>query len=367
MNLLKEKRTFLLISPEGWGDNMLSKHHYATELANLGHNVYFLNPPGCQSKDETSPNSSNLKVITHWAIKGTSRLPGNLSRLVQSFEIKMILKKMKTKPDIVWSFDPYRLQWLRDFGAKITIYHAVDNHFTPREKIIEHEADLVFSNAESILKKLTSKKKYLIKHGLASHFINPDLVEVQLPGTNKIKAGYIGNLANTLIDFKQLEQAIVNNPMVDFYFIGPKGKSNLSNSHQSENFERVIESKKNAYYLGPKSTFLLPSYLNLLDILILAYKQDRSGFTVNPHKLLEYLSSGKIIIATLMGEFFQGLDELIERVPESGLFSQHFEKVLRDLQPFLNDDKIKRRKEIAFNNSYSVRLHEIFDIIERSL
>ena len=68
-----------------------------------------------------------------------------------------------------------------------------------------------------------------------------------------------------------------------------------------------------------------------------------------------------------MGEFFQGLDELIERVPESGLFSQHFEKVLRDLQPFLNDDKIKRRKEIAFNNSYSVRLHEIFDIIERSL
>ena len=39
-------KTILIISPQGWGDMFISKHHYAIELAKKGNTVYFLNPPG---------------------------------------------------------------------------------------------------------------------------------------------------------------------------------------------------------------------------------------------------------------------------------------------------------------------------------
>lgn len=42
-------KTILIISPEPWGKMMISKHHYALELAKLGNEVYFLNPPNNNS------------------------------------------------------------------------------------------------------------------------------------------------------------------------------------------------------------------------------------------------------------------------------------------------------------------------------
>ncbi len=38
-------KTILFISPGPWGINHVSKHHYAIELAKIGNDVYFLNPP----------------------------------------------------------------------------------------------------------------------------------------------------------------------------------------------------------------------------------------------------------------------------------------------------------------------------------
>src|SRR5579862_3671957 len=38
-------KTILVISPQAWGDMLISKHHYALELARRGNQVYFLNPP----------------------------------------------------------------------------------------------------------------------------------------------------------------------------------------------------------------------------------------------------------------------------------------------------------------------------------
>ena len=34
-----------IISPQPWGGFRVSKHHYAIELAKLGHEVYFIEPP----------------------------------------------------------------------------------------------------------------------------------------------------------------------------------------------------------------------------------------------------------------------------------------------------------------------------------
>jgi hypothetical protein len=42
-------KNILLISPESWGQNHVSKHHYATELSK-NNKIYFLNPPSSKKQ-----------------------------------------------------------------------------------------------------------------------------------------------------------------------------------------------------------------------------------------------------------------------------------------------------------------------------
>ena len=42
--MLDPKMKVLLISPQHWGTMRVTKHHYAIELAKLGHEVFFLEP-----------------------------------------------------------------------------------------------------------------------------------------------------------------------------------------------------------------------------------------------------------------------------------------------------------------------------------
>ncbi len=54
VDMLNDK-TILIISPQEWGKMLLSKHHYALELAKAGNIFYFLNPP--DKKAELNYNS----------------------------------------------------------------------------------------------------------------------------------------------------------------------------------------------------------------------------------------------------------------------------------------------------------------------
>ena len=67
-------KKIIIISPESWGINFVSKHHYAKELANKGNEVYFLNPPS--DKNELINIEKNLYVINYKNIlRGINKLP----------------------------------------------------------------------------------------------------------------------------------------------------------------------------------------------------------------------------------------------------------------------------------------------------
>ena len=70
----------LIISTEAWGNNHITKHHYATELAKLGNQVYFLNP--VSDKTEVVTIFQNLKAIDHKPMfRGVNRLPSFLGNV----------------------------------------------------------------------------------------------------------------------------------------------------------------------------------------------------------------------------------------------------------------------------------------------
>ena len=55
--MLNTKMKVLLISPQHWGTMRVTKHHYAIELAKLGHEVFFLEPTEASWKwNQTSFN-----------------------------------------------------------------------------------------------------------------------------------------------------------------------------------------------------------------------------------------------------------------------------------------------------------------------
>ena len=58
-----KNKTILIISPERWGTNFVSKHHYALELAK-NNNVYFLNPDGTEkARFKTGGNIFSTPVV----------------------------------------------------------------------------------------------------------------------------------------------------------------------------------------------------------------------------------------------------------------------------------------------------------------
>lgn len=362
----KDIHTVLIVSPEKWGGNMLSKHHYALALLKAGYEVFFLNPTVRNSIYSFQKHDSGISIVESLAFKGKSFFPNFIKNLLEWIEIKFLLLKLGRPIDMVWSFDPFRFQQLGYFRAKISIYHAMDNHFTTQENIIQSNSDIVFSNAHSVLTKFSNPNKFFIGHGVANHFLQLDYNKVNLPGSNTFSVGYVGNLNNRLIDYVSLELLISNYQSVDFYFIGPLGDSNLATSGEISGLEPILKKYTNVFWLGEMETFALPQYLQAFHVLLSVYKPDKSGFTVNPHKLLEYLSSGKVIVSTLNEMDYVWPEGVIIKLDSSKELINTFELAFSQYERFMQVDLCEQRKGIAKANSYDNKVNEVFEIVHRT-
>lgn len=221
-----KKQTILIISPEPWGINFISKHHYAVELSRRGNKVFFLNPPKSDHNLNHNPieGHSNLFEINYSQPKGLNRLPQFIANLIHK-KIIQDLMRITGKIDIVWSFDPFRFQNLKLFNSEKAIYHPVDIHNTKLEKITSKNADIIFSTAQKILDRLDQNiPKQVINHGLAEHFIeiykekNSNYFKLPKKEDFPIKVGYVGNLNYQFLDKEVLEKIIDQNSTIGFYF-----------------------------------------------------------------------------------------------------------------------------------------------------
>ncbi|HYF70801.1 MAG TPA: hypothetical protein VD884_21855 [Ohtaekwangia sp.] len=354
-------KNILIISPEGWGDNLLSKHHIALTLAKLDNKVWFVSPNSVGTK---SPHP-NLNLISYKPVKGINRLPLTLARFATRLEVYKLLRTIKHQLDVVWSFDPHHLQFLRLFDARITIYHPVDNHYTALEQRVVDESDIIFSNAEVTLSRLSHKNKYRIGHGVASHFFE-HAATVKLPGRFSTKVGYVGNLNNRLFDFELFAKLVKTHSETGFYMIGPRGSSNLASTNKPQFDWTEIDKLPNVFWLGQQSSEKIPSYLAQMDVLLILYKSDRSGFTVNSHKMLEYLSSGKLIITPANHENDK-IAHLILQAKHLDEIPQVFDDALRNLPRYMTKEICEARRKYAFSLRYENRIQTVEEVLNKTL
>lgn len=363
--ILKNKVIYIL-SPEAWGTSFVSKHHYASLLAKQGNKVFFVNPPtDGWKKIDISPN---LTVIDYQLgfYRGLNRLPAFIRNIMNGLLIGKIQAFCKDRPDIIWSFDPFRFQNLNQFGAKCKIYHPVDVHQAPLEVETAKTADIIFSTAHKILERfnILETPKYFINHGLAAHFLDSHPEIDFKTSTDTVNVGYVGNLNYQYLDKEILLKILTENQHVNFYFIGPYEKSNLSEIINSA-FIDNIRQLPNVSLLGPKPSNELPAYLKKFDLLLMCYSGDRNvAQMANPHKILEYLSSGKVALTHYIDEYKEKTDLFMmcqnnETIPEA------FKFVLNNLSELNNEESMQRRFKFAADNTYTKQLERIEQLLEK--
>jgi hypothetical protein len=185
---------------------------------------------------------------------------------------------------------------------------------------------------------------------------DPSITSSRLPGHYPTKCFYFGNLDIPYFDWDLLIQLINENPKIDFCLAGK-----LMATH----YISLLGRFPNAHYLGVLSQKEIQSYMVSAQILIVIYKADQFvDQLANPHKIMTYLTSGKVIVATQTTEFAD-FGDLIPMSLHNREYADLFKSVVSSLDYYNSQVLTEERKSIAFQNSYSNQVAKIDDIVSR--
>ena len=329
----------LLISPQHWGTMRVTKHHYAIELAKLGHEVFFLEPTeaswtwNASSFDISDSDAEGVKIM-----RQKINIPYNVkfhSKVLYDVFIKRHIKNVEKQfgPfDLVWSFDLTNAMPLRFFSKESKkIFFAADwPQVSDAVKAVEGASVLV-SVAQEILDQYPNKpntKKLLIDHGVAECFIEAGK-QTFVKTDTQIRIGMSGNFLRPEIDRKILLDIIKLNQEVFFEFFGSYSFSNLGSALDlaASDFIRELHNASNVILHGVLSTINLSNELARMDAFLICYdvNKDQSKGT-NYHKVSEYLVYGKPIISNKVSAY--KANKLVYQVPSNNDLISSFSKVV---------------------------------------
>ncbi|MCV9388804.1 hypothetical protein [Reichenbachiella ulvae] len=353
-------KNILLISPEPWEHINVSKHHYARHLAQRGNQVVFANPASdhWELKDTDTEGLQELNYPKF--LKGLRLLPAFISQRLILKKFNQIQNYCQLNFDIVWSFDN---SVFFDFTClpSFNINHIVDLNQDFETKKAASTADLCLGCSDLIINRLTQYQTncHLIQHGFNDKTLTQ---EIKLPGQQITKALYAGNLDMPYLDWGIFHQIVTDNPTVDFILLGPwTGKSNAQNNTSS-----VIETvfaANNVHHLGPIAADDLPNYYAAADLLLILYQEEHHLDQANPHKMMEYLGTGKPIVATYT-KMFDGLDERIIRMSKKNQgYPELFRQTVKQLSELSHAELCAKRSCLAMDNTYPKQIERIEKLI----
>lgn len=359
---------------------LLSKHHYAIELARKGNSVYFLNPPsggmGFKSKfsfrsDHSTKGVTVIDQVLYFPFNIKFHAPG-VYKWLMKWHTRQLVKAFERPIDLVWSFDLQGLYSLEDFPPGILkVYFPADEPIIPNSINASRGADALVSITKEIIEKFDQFKdsSILLNHGLATEF----MVEAKSLYTtgNPKRVGISGNFLRNDIDRETLLKVIQDNPEVIFECWGSHSvtHSNIGGSATSETEQFIgdLQSRPNVIMHGIVDTVSLVEGFNRMDAFFICYdiKKDHSKGT-NYHKLMEYLSTGKVIISNNVTAYKdrEGLVEMVASRDNNEVLPQLFRKVMSSLEIYNSEALIRKRKEFAYSNAYANQIIRVESFLQ---
>jgi len=366
VNSLKNKNV-LILSPQPWNDLKLSKHHYASTLAEMGNNVVFLCSPekqvGIKSTIYHPSDQSSTLMIAEYQIPIPEFVKFKFPKfyqLVNWLFVKSLLKKTFKSIDLCIDFGHHSLyKDLSKIKASKKILFPVDDFEKLEPKM--RGADIGFSVSNVIVERFQAAglNFHFINHGLAQEFIESQ--KNHILNTNKlerIKVGYSGNLMIPFLDRVLFKDLIEQNTNVDFHCFG---KYQSDGNTKNRQWEFWLSQQTNVKLHGMLDTQNLAKNIQKMDVFILLYNPDGKNYHAeNSHKILEYLSTGKVVLSTPILSYKSST--LIETsIPKNFLAS--FKKILQSLDVHNRHDKMQQRIEFGQKNSYIRQIERILKLI----
>jgi len=366
-------KKILILSPQPWNDLLISKHHYALELAKQN-DVWFICSPekelGWGTTKEVIKEEPRLKVL-HYKLPVTEKIRFHFKGLynfINSFVVNRLLNREAASFDICIDFGAYAYYDSQNFVKATTrIFFPVDNfadlHFSPRG------AQHLFTVSSVIQDRIREQgiQCHFINHGLSESFAK--FAEDQLrnfkkwqPG-ERLKVGYSGNLFSTFLNIEVFKKTIAENEAIDFHIFGKLSYDRSNKVY--DDWMKFLDSSSNVKLHGFLKTGELAAEIQKMDALMLCYQPDNKNyFGENTHKMLEYLSTGKAIISSNISLYAKsGLVEMTDEGKDGDL-PVLFRRSVNNLENLNREELAKKRILMALDNTYARQIDRIAAIVE---
>lgn len=359
-----KNKNILILSPQPWNDLKLSKHHYASTLAKMGNNVLFVCAAdaqiGIQLKTINPKDQPSKLLVASYKIPIPEIFKFKIPKLynyLNWFFVKLLLKRTFGSIDICIDFGHHTLfNDLSKIKARKKILFPVDDF--EKLKPDMRGAEIGFSVSKVIVEKFQNAglNFHFINHGLANDFIEAQKGHIPtIRMSERIKVGYSGNLMIPFLDRDLFKQIIEENQQVEFHCFG---KYDSVQNTANQKWGSWLKEQANVILHGMLETSTLAEKMQEMDAFILMYKPDGKNYHAeNSHKILEYLSTGKVVISTPILLY---KNSTMVETSKTSEFVADFKKIILTLSDYNSPNLIEQRIHFATNNSYKNLVYEIF-------
>jgi glycosyltransferase involved in cell wall biosynthesis len=350
-----------------WYHNPHSNRHLMQAFARNGNRVLFVNSTGVRAPSLLNDRFAwtrvarklismaiflrraepGLHVLTPIALPVTRRLRrvvARASQLMITLQVRLFCALLGISRPIVWIATPAAgaaAIALRRNWAKLLVYYCVDNisfcsgadtpFIQALDSQLQSRADLILFSGRRLFEERRHQRSdiYLLPHGVDfEHFERAQLLTTPIPKDLRRlpqpMVTYIGEIRG--LDVPLIAHVARRQSHVSFVFIG-KVQMDVSS----------LTGLGNVHFLGKKDYQALPDYLQCSRCCLICY---RRGDTFNdyrsPKKLLEYLATGRPVVAVQLAE----LDAFAPLVYQA-TSPQEFD---RQLQRALDEDDAELRR-----------------------
>lgn len=291
---------------------------------------------------------------------GIRFMPSLARKILEALWLDRIEKAIGFRFDIVWLFENSRFYNLDFAGERVRIYHQVDlnQNFHVFEALAS--SDLRLTNTSKMLNLFESLgfDGHKIDHGVAA-----GAPKVNIPHNSHVQAGrlaaaYVGNLDISYLDIGLIAKLISSFPQVDFHLIGTVSAGN--------SLHALTVDMKNVFWWGRiKSEDIVPT-LRSMDVLLLTYDSAcNEDQLANPHKMMEYMASGTVTVATFTLEY-EDKDHLLAMVKRNQDYITLFSSVIGTLEYWNSSELRSQRIAFAQDNTYMRQVDRISDLLSRT-
>jgi glycosyltransferase involved in cell wall biosynthesis len=370
-----------LLSTADW-DQLLwtNKQHVASELADLGHRVLYVESLGLRAPRREARDfgricrrlsrtlrlprqvKHNLWVWSPLVLPGVrGQLAMRLNQWILLLGLAISRSWLRLQPELLWTYNPKTLAYGLPGPYGTLIYHCVDDiqaqpdmddaDLSHWEEKLCRTADLVFVTSPALEKSRSGHNKHthyfpnVADHDHFAKALDPDLaVPDDIASIPQPRIGFIGAVSGYKLDLDLLAKLAEASPNWSYVMIGPVGEGD-----PNTNLGKLLDCS-NIYWLGARPYQSLPAYMKGLDVGLLPLRFNRYTHSMFPMKFFEYLAAGLPVVAS-------AIDALEDYRPYAALCGPSVDSFLSAIQLSLDGlgCPLERRTDCAAQHTYHHR------------